>query len=144
MNRSENAVRSVVGSVLIASFIVLSQLFSAELAYSDTSELKKPLPYYVKEKDTTYRPNERKRDKIVCVVQPSPQSEIGFTAKPRVWKVIETDNCQTQNDGSTWCDFYDCDDDGVCIFLTHACHSKYNGDACEGDEVEDCPGGTCN
>lgn len=41
-------------------------------------------------------------------------------------------NCQVQNDGSTFCDYFV---DGK--FATHGCFSDWDGGYCNGDEVED-------
>ena len=75
---------------------------------------------------------------MVCVDQEDVRLDLDLTLRtdPRVWKLIHTENCKVQNDGSTWCDFHDCDDNGDCK-ITHACHSDWDGNYCNGDEVED-------
>ncbi len=62
----------------------------------------------------------------------SPDSALGFKVKGRspVQK-ISVQDCQVQNDGSTWCNY---NIDGN---LKWACYSDWDGGYCNGDENDD-------
>ena len=66
-----------------------------------------------------------------------PQLDLDLKVETPTYELIEVKDCEVQNDGSTWCDYYDCDKDGVCILLTHGCFSDWDGQDCDGNEVED-------